>query len=894
MSFLRKLGEYMNKWLDINTRKTGYSYNDVFEESLQYFNGDSLAASTFVGKYALKDPYALENPYVESNPTMMHERLSSELARIDCNYKFGKQNVEKSLKSTTNNEVVKYCNERIDFYFGYLKDFKKIVLQGSPSFGLGNNFVNVSLSNCVVVASPEDNMSSIMETGKDLANLFKRRCGVGLDISTLRPDGAKVANSAGSSTGAWSFADYYSNVCRMVGQSGRRGALMITIDVKHPDADKFTAMKQDLSYCTGANVSLKINNSFMEAVKDDLTWEMNFPLDLDVNQYIEENPGEWKNNEAVVENGITKQLAGQYYVVNNNNPKDHTVIRRVKAKDLWYLINDCARKTAEPGLLFWDNYNSNLPACEYEQFQSVSVNPCSEIALSPYDSCRLVTLNVTGFVKKQFTEEAYFDFEEWEDSVKVAMRIMDNIVDLEIECLEKIIEKVDEPEEKVLWNKLLKAGFDGRRTGLGDHAWGDMFAKLRILYGSDESIELASKIKEIHRNAAYLESCNLAIERGAFPIFDWEKEKNNLFISRLPKEIQDKMAKTGRRNISLLTNAPTGSVSIVCQTSSGIEPVFMNFYTRRKKINPNDEQSRVDFVDSKGDKWEEFPVFHHNILRYFETFPEIEKQWKEIETTTNPKDWSEKLKGILPVYFNQAGDIEPLVRTKLLGTMQQYVDHGMSNTINLAKNTKTETIQAIYEDAWKAGLKGVTVYVDGSRSGVLVSASNNEAKITKTHAPVRPKELVADIHRSIIDGQKWTIFVGLLDGKPYEIFGGLGENVELPKRVTKGKIVKRKLSKDTDEKYNIYDLVYGDEDDPTIIKDIVNQFKNQNYATLTKHLSMELRHGIPLEYIIEQNRKDTNPGLYSFYKVTARVLSKYLIDENTGEPVDFCKSGSCE
>jgi len=659
-----------------------YTSDEVSQASLDYFHGDELAASTFTSKYALRQTLDDGPHFAELTPDDMHDRLAREFARVDAKY--------------PNSRPVERFREAMD-------RFRYIVPQGSPMYGIGNHYVKVSLSNCVVVESPEDNLSGIMETGKDLANLFKRRCGVGVDISSLRPDGAPVSNAAGTSTGAWSFADYFSHVCRMVGQHGRRGALMITMDVRHPDIQKFVTMKRDLSKVTGANISVMLKDEFMHAIEADADWVCRWPVDA--------------------------------------APENASFVSTVKARDLWKLINESAVQCAEPGLLFWDNYLNNLPAECYPRFKTICVNPCAEIALSAYDSCRLISQNLRNFVRKPFTPEAYFDFSLFEEYTRLGMRMMDDMVDIEIEHLTEIIDCVDEPEEKVLWGKLRDSAVNGRRTGLGCHGLGDTLARLRLRYDSDQALEIVDRIFERFRNSAYDESINLAIERGPFPEFDWDTEKDCAFIRRLPLEMQDRMAVHGRRNISLLTMAPTGSVSILSQSSSGIEPVFMNFYTRRKKVNPSDANARVDFVDQNGDKWEEFPVFHHNVSDYLHTDREALARWEHIERTVEKRNWAAAITEILPDYFVTAMEIDPRRRVEIQGVIQRYLDHGIASTINMPAGTTVQQGQELYYMAWKHGLKGVTIYVDGSRSGVLVGAEQKPAPADKP-APAAEKPAV--------------------------------------------------------------------------------------------------------------------------------------------------------
>lgn len=1242
----------------------------VFASSTEYFNGDEMAATTFANKYALQTSLGGATPYCELNPNDMHDRIARELHRIE----------------------VKYPNPRSYNQFrDALHGFEKIVPQGSPMYGIGNPYAIVSLSNCVVVQSPEDNMSSIFESGKELANLYKRRAGVGLSLDTLRPENAPVSNAAKASTGAWSFADFYSNVTRMVGQAGRRGALMLTMNMLHPDIHKFIGMKQDIGNVTGANVSVMLGDSFMEAATTpDAEWITRWSETKNIEITDEEVEalmalgGEWIY--APVEVPVLRDTDEvhptlQTWTWKSTHPDFPrlTILRKFVASELWGFLNRCARNTAEPGLLFWDNYGRELPANYYPGFKSVSTNPCcfaeskntyvltrqgyrdiktikpfdevwsetlnkwvetstgyfragesevynvkfsngdsfmvtknhkfpmvkqtrkgtrtehrvfemtevsslqvgdkimkqtskpndiswgldgsanegmmmgwlsgdgclsyrpnakqpsvildfwkdehdvhskilkaardeyqldiigckfqnknnevlrvssskitdcwtnkyqhniwefkggynsfldhctedfakmylsayftadgtisavdsqsrwtiqlvsvdedrlkqirrmlvcfgvsssitllnresewskrnafrlsitgrsnlinfasnigfisnkkqtrlehvvnrvstgrfekqqnyvkitsieyagvdtvgcievpethqftvdgivsgnSEISLSPYDSCRLTSLNLKGFVKNPFTQEAYFDFDEFAQCVRLGMRVMDNIVDLEIECLNNIVNMISEDDEKILWGKLLNAAQNGRRTGLGTHALGDALACLCLKYDSDEAIAQVNSIYNCLRDNAYLESVNLAKERGAFPVYDWETEKECPFIQRLPSAIRDEMKQYGRRNISLLTNAPTGSVSIISRTSSGIEPTFRHFYVRRQKINPNDVDARVDFKDASGDSWQHFEVFERNMQEFFALNPDIKSQWDEIkqksphkEFSDNMQFWTEELNKILPDYFVYAEMIDPLQRVRLQGVLQSYIDHGVSSTINMNQDVTSDYVRKIYEEAWRCGLKGVTVYRDKSRSGVLVTSNDTKAPtgIIEHDAPKRPDVLPCYIERATVEGEKWTIFVGLLEGKPYEIFGGLSENIEIPKKYTSGYIRKRKCEKreNTDEspkRKACYDLVTGDDDDPLVIKDVVVNFNDDKYGWGTRMLSTMLRHGVPIRYIVEQLRRSHATSLHSFNKAMARVLAKYEdTDESggVGRP-DNCRTGNCE
>ena len=780
---------------------------EVKQATLKYFKGDELATNVWMTKYALKNS---AGEFVEKSPDDMHRRLSSEFARIEQVF-----NSERALSE-----------EKI---YEYLKDFKYIVPQGSPMMGIGNNHVNVSLSNCVVVESPADNISSIIDSGKNLANLFKRRCGVGLDISDLRPEGAQVNNSAGTTTGAWSFADFYSYVCRMIGQNGRRGALMITMDIRHPDIEEFVTMKHDLSKVTGANVSVKISDSFMHAVENNESFNLHFPIGSD-------------------------------------NPT-HT--KEIQAVDLWNSIVESATKTAEPGLLMWDNITKFLPAEEYadDGFKTVTTNPCGEIPLSAHDSCRLISVNLKSFVSNKFKKNAKFDFAKFSEVAAMAMRLSDDLVELELEKLDTIIDACDTVDEKELWKKLKMACANGRRTGLGTHGLADALSCLRLSYDSPKANKTMGKIYETLRNSAYLESARLAEERGSFGVFNWEKERNNKFIKSLPDNIQTLISQVGRRNISILTNAPTGSVSILSQTSSGLEPVFRNKYIRRRKLSHNEKNTEPDYIDDLGDRWVEYTVFHHNA-----------QQWIDQHDSEE-----------LPDFFVESDQIDWMQRIEAQATIQKFIDHSISSTINLPKGTDPKLVSELYFEGWKRGLKGVTVYVDGSRSGVLVTEEDNQAAFPHHKAPKRPKEMPCTIHHTTIKGEKWTILVGLLHGKPYEVMGGLSTYVEIPKKYTEGVLIKhpRKTMN------SVYDLRFGENGDEFNIKDMVKVFDNPNHSAFTRMISLGLRHGASVQYVVEQMQKDRDSDMFSFAKCVSRVL-KYYIKDGTKPGDKTCSACSEE
>jgi len=768
-----------------------YNEEQVKEATLAYFNGDELATNVFMTKYCLRDK---KGNYVEKTPDDMHRRLAAEFARMED--KFGDT-------GPTENEI-----------YSFLKDFKYIVPQGSPMMGVGNDYVNVSLSNCVVVDNPQDSVSSIMDAGKDIANLFKRRCGVGLDISDLRPEGAPVNNSARTTTGAWSFADFYSYVCRMIGQNGRRGALMLSMDIRHPDIQKFVRMKHDLTKVTGANVSVKISDSFMEAVEKGEQFTLQFPVDAETPTHLSE----------------------------------------VNAVELWNEIVESATKTAEPGLLMWDNITKNLPAHSYPQFQTKTTNPCGEIPLSAYDSCRLISLNLKHLVTDAFTDKAAFDFNKLKQIVAVGMRLSDDLVELELEKLQNIRNVADSEDEKVLWTKLYNAAANGRRTGLGTHGLADAVARMNLSYDSDEAVTLIEQIYEIVRDTAYTESCYLAQERGAFPAFNWETESNNAYIQRLPQEIQALIQTTGRRNISILTNAPTGSVSIMSQTSSGLEPVFKNFYIRRRKLSHNELGVEADFVDDLGDRWLEYKVFHHNVREYLNLMKTED----------------------IPSFFVESDSIDWSQRVVIQAAIQKSIDHSISSTINLPKGTSPEVVGKLYQQGWKMGLKGITVYVDGSRTGVLLTESEKEEKeaFPQYSAPRRPEELECDIHHTTIKGEKWAIVVGLYEGKPYELMGGRSDLIEIPRSRVTGFLVKHRFK----TKNSVYDLRIGTNGDTVIVKDLVKTFDNPNHSAFTRMISLGLRHGANIQYVVEQLQKDKDSDMFSFSRCIARILKNYIPD----------------
>ena len=796
-------------------------FEEVIRRSLEYFGNDNLAANVFATKYALCDK---EGNYLETTPDDMHCRIASEFARIEKNY-----------PNPMSEEEI----------YDLLKDFKYIVPQGSPMSGIGNNHFIQSLSNCFVIESPYDSYGGILKTDQELVQIAKRRGGVGFDISTIRPKGLGTENAAKTTDGIEVFMDRYSNSCREVAQGGRRGALMLTISVHHPQIRDFIRIKRKLDRVTGANISIRLSDEFMKAVERDKDVELRFPVDSD-----------------------TPQI---------------TVLD--SAKEIWHEIVTSAHSSAEPGLLFWDNAINLTPSDVYADvgFRSTSTNPCGEIILSPYDSCRLMLINLSSFVLNPYLPGSKFDFEAMSEVTQKAQRLMDDMIDLEVEQVDKIMAKIDadsEPDEvkaieKDLWIKIKDMALKGRRTGLGVTAVGDTLASLGIEYGSDKSIKIVEKIYKTLCINAYRSSCHLAEERGSFPVHDHGKEEGHDFLYRIWKEAPDvyEMCKRhGRRNIALTTTAPAGSVSTLTQTSSGIEPVYLLSYTRRKKITGQDINASVDFVDDVGDKWQEYNVYHHGY-----------QQWMTI--TGNKDDPSKS-----PYHKSTASDINWVNKVRMQAAAQKWVCHAISNTTNIPADTSVETVKEIYLAGWKSGCKGVTVYRDGCRSGVLVSNRRKNKTSFKTHdAPVRPSELPCNIHHATIKGEAWTILVGLFDGRPYEVIGGLQKYIEIPKKHSFGTIVKHPRK----TKNSIYDLRVGNNGDEFLIKDIVSVFDNPNHAGYTRTISLALRHGARINYIVEQLQKDTEMDMFSFSKVIARVLKNYIKD-GTVPGKTVCENCSAE
>jgi len=857
-----------------------FSYEQAMESCLEYFNNNDLAAKIFLDKYALRN---LEGKLIEETPNDTHRRLAKEFARIEK---------DKFKNPLTENEI-----------FKYLEGFKKIVPQGSPMFGIGNKYQYVSISNCFVLPSALDSYGGILFTDEQLVQVSKRRGGVGHDVSNLRPINTPTKNAATTSTGVVSFMSRFSNTIREVGQNGRRGAEMMTCSIHHPESvilwdsevdgeesfisvDReenneiknykipskyynpnridFTTCKYDSTKVTGANISLRLTDEFLDAVDNDKDYEQRWPVD-------------------------------------SKNPK---IKKNVNAKEAWNKIIYSAWQMAEPGVLFWDNIIKESIADCYKEygFETLSTNPCGEVPLSKYDSCRLLALNLFGFVKNPFTEYASFEYEEFFETAKIAQRLMDDLVDLESEAIEKIIEKIkSDPEddyiknnELTLWENILEVCKTGRRTGTGITALGDTIAALNISYGSKEGVEIVDRIYKVLKFACYESSIEMAKEIGHFPVFNHDLEKDNSFLNRIKNEkveinnertingcdIWENNKKYGRRNISLLTTAPVGSVSNLCKltnrfgTSSGIEPQYsIKPYTRRKKCMPGDENRKVDFIDKNGDEWTNFDIF-----------PSCINEWSDI---TKKEDTEES-----PWFNNCAEDLDWEIRVKIQSVAQKHVDHSISSTVNVPNETGVEEISKIYESAWKNKCKGITVYRDGCRSGVLIKNNKNIEKrekiinIIKTQAPKRPSILPCDVNHLTYKHQRYYVVVGLFNGEPYEVFTGINHDNEgdivIPRSVSEGQIYKK--SRGT------YILVHFDKSNKETKYQLTNGHNDDTADSMTRLISTSLRHGIDMSYIIHQLEK-TKGDLICFSKVLARTIKKYITD---GTAVSGVKCPQCE
>ena len=813
-----------------------YTYDEAFEASLQYFKGDELAARVWVNKYAVKDSFG---NIFEKSPEDMHWRIANEVARIEAKYQNG-LNAQQ--------------------LYELLDHFKYIVPQGSPMTGIGNDFQVASLSNCFVIGidGAADSYGGIIRIDEEQVQLMKRRGGVGHDLSHIRPKGSPVKNSALTSTGLVPFMERYSNSTREVAQDGRRGALMLSVSIKHPDSEAFIDAKMTEGKVTGANVSVKLDDAFMQAAVNGTPYKQQYPVDSDQPVFTKD----------------------------------------IDASALWKKIVHNAWKSAEPGVLFWDTIiRESVPDCYADLgYRTVSTNPCGEIPLCPYDSCRLLAINLYSYVVNPYTKEAYFDFDLFKKHVALAQRIMDDIIDLELEKIEKIIAKIDsDPEseevkeaEKHLWEKIYKKSGQGRRTGVGITAEGDMLAAMGLRYGTEEATEFSEQVHKTIALEAYRSSVNMAKERGAFAIYDSEREKNNPFINRLKEadpELYEEMKKYGRRNIACLTIAPTGTTSLMTQTTSGIEPVFMPVYKRRRKVNPNDPQTHVDFVDETGDAFEEYIVFHHKFV-----------EWMTVNGYDPTKRYTQeeidKLVEKSPYYKATSNDVDWLMKVKMQGRIQKWVDHSISVTINLPNDVDEALVNRLYVEAWCSGCKGCTVYRDGSRSGVLLSTKKDK-KDKKEELPpckpptvveVRPKVLEAEVVRFQNNKEKWVAFVGLLDGHPYEIFTGLQddeEGISLPKSVTTGRIIKN-----IDEEGNKrYDFQFENKRGyKTTIEGLSEKF-NKEYWNYAKLISGVLRWRMPIDRVIKlvDSLQLDSENINTWKNGVERALKKYVTDGTSAE-----------
>lgn len=811
--------------VEAHSVKKSYTQDEAYEASLKYFKGDDLAARVWVNKYALKDS---EGNIFELTPDDMHHRIASEIARVEQKYP----------NPMTEDEV-----------FDLIKDFKYIVPQGSPMAGIGNPHQIASLSNCFVIGngSKSDSYGGIMKIDQEQVQLMKRRGGVGHDLSHIRPKGSDVKNSALTSTGVVPFMERYSNSTREVAQDGRRGALMLSVSINHPDAEDFIDAKMDQGKVTGANVSVRMDDDFMKAVRDQKSYTQKYP-------------------------------------VFSETPK---VSHEIDANGLWDKIVHNAWKSAEPGILFWDTIiKESIPDCYADLgYETVSTNPCGEIPLCPYDSCRLLAINLFSYVENPFTDEAEFNFELFKKHVAYAQRIMDDIIDLELEKIDAIIEKIEsDPEsseikgtERNLWMNIRKKAEEGRRTGIGITAEGDMLASLGIQYGSKKGNDFSVEVHKTLAIAAYRGSVYTAKERGAFKIYDSKREENNPFIQRLKEadeQLYYEMMEYGRRNIALLTIAPTGTTSLMTQTTSGIEPVFLPVYKRRRKVNPNDKNARIDFVDEVGDSWEEYVVFHHRF-----------KEWMKVKGHDTEKNYSQEELDVLvkesPYYKATSNDVDWMSKVHMQGAVQKWVDHSISVTINLPNDVSEELVGQLYLEAWESGCKGVTVYRDGSRSGVLISNDEKEddSETLTTFPTIRPDVLTADIVRFQNNKEKWIAFIGTINDKPYEIFTGLADDedgIVLPRWVSNGLIIKARNSDGSSR----YDFQYENKRGyKTTIEGLSHKF-DPEYWNYAKLISSTLRYGMPIDKIVDltNSLQLDSQSINTWKNGVVRALKRYVED----------------
>ena len=818
---------------------TQYKPDEIMKSSIEYFGGDELAANVWMNKYALRD----DDKIYELNPDMMHHRLASEFARIERNY-----------PNPMSEETI----------YELLKDFRYVIPQGSPMSGIGNDFQVVSLSNCFVIGNSgaSDSYGGIMKIDQEQVQLMKRRGGVGHDLTHIRPAGSPVKNSALTSTGIVPFMERYSNTTREVAQGGRRGALMLSISIKHPNAEQFIDAKLEQGKITGANVSVKITDEFMRCVRDGKPFVQQYPVD-------------------------------------SPNP---LVRQEIDARKLWNKIIHNAWASAEPGVLFWDTIlRESVPDC-YADFgyRTVSTNPCGEIPLCPYDSCRLIAVNLYSYVDNPFTPEASFNFDKFRDHIAKAQRLMDDLIDLELEKVNKILAKIDsDPEgddiksvERNLWLNIKMKCLEGRRTGLGITAEGDMLAAMGLRYGTDEATDFAVKVQRTLACAAYGSSVNMAKERGSFPLYDANREKLNPFIQRLAEadpKLYTEMVQNGRRNIALLTIAPTGTVSICTQTTSGIEPVFLVSYKRRKKINPNDKDTSKHKVvkDENGDYFEEYNVLHPKFVDWLK----LKGYTKEQIDSLDDKEL-DRLIAESPYYKATSADIDWVNKVKMQGAIQKWVDHSISVTVNIPKETSEEIVSTIYQTAWESGCKGCTIYRDGSRHGVLVSKSENkncnDNEFNENKAPKRPKKLEAEVVRFKNEKEDWIAVVGMYEHRPYEIFTGRAENFVLPKWVEKGWVIR---VKEKGDEHARYDFQFLDQDGYHVTMEGLSRMFKKEYWNYAKLISGILRHGMPIPNVVDLIGKlnfDVD-SITTWSNGVARALKRYIKDgTETGETCPDC------
>ena len=810
-----------------------YTYDEALVAAKDYFGGDKMCADVWCSKYALKDS---DGNLYELTPRDMHRRIAKELARIENNYE---------------NPISE------DEIFSLLDNFKYIIPQGSPMAGIGNNRQKISLSNCFVIGNPPgmgDSYGGIMKVDERIAQLQKRRCGVGTDMSDIRPAGSAVANAAITSTGIVPFMERYSNTTREVAQDGRRGALMLTLSVRHPEAEAFIDAKLSTTKVTGANISVKLHDDFMESV--------------------------------VYGDGTQKYK--QQWPIYSKNPR---FTKEVDPKILWNKIVFNAWKSAEPGVLFWDRIIRESPADCYSKFgfNTVSTNPCGELPLCVGDSCRLLVLNLYSYVKNPFTDEATFDFKLFKQHAVIAQRLMDDIVDLELEKIDAIIAKImsdpESPEIKAneiaMWIEIREKCYSGRRTGTGVTAEGDMLAALNLRYGTAPATEFATKVHKTLAISAYKSSCIMAKERGAFPLFDADLEKDNPFLKRLFKadaELAGLHGQYGRRNIAALTIAPAGTVSVMTKTSSGVESAFLVAYIRRRKINPNDVNVRVDFIDENGDSWEEYFVFHH----HFVTWLTVKGYDVEAVSKLGKEELNEIIK-LSPYYGALSNDIDYVEKVKMQGEIQKWIDHSISVTVNLPNDVSVGLVSEVYKQAWLAGCKGCTIYRDGSRTGVLIEKKEEVVvPYAENHAPKRPRVLTCDVHRFVNKGERWIGLVGLytppnsIQSHPYEVFTGPAEDMKIPPYVTTGKIPKSKTEGDGSK----YDFTYVDKDGETQSIEWLNRAFDKQYWNLSKLISGVLRHRMPLPYVVDliSSLNLDDEVLTTWKGGVARMVKKYIAD----------------